>query len=98
MYFATDISAQFKDVYIMMLDTIINDENDNYNNIIKNIIDESKNLATSKDFYKVSNERFEIVSLFAENRDLLNEVDSNNLESKDFIKMRNYLTSVSSIM
>ncbi len=97
MYFATDISSQFKDVYIMMLDSIINEENHNYNGIIKIIIDESKQLAESKDFYQVSNERFEIVSLFAQNTDLLNEVDSDNLSSKDFIRLRDYLMNVSPI-
>lgn len=91
MYFATEISTQFIDVYIMMLNAIINNENDKFNSIISNVIDESKRLVETNNFYQVSSERFEIVNLFAQNRDLLDEIDASNLSQRDFEKLRSYL-------
>jgi hypothetical protein len=87
MYFALDQNIDSVENYISFLKDIIETDNDYYKSIFKEIIEESKKLRLLKNYYSINRERFGIISLLAENAELLDSIDSQNLKKIDFKKL-----------
>ncbi len=93
MYFALNQNIESFDTYLSFLSDILDNDNQKYIEIFKEIISEAQKLSETKDFYSVQSERFGIISLFAKNHDLVNSIDTSQVSKGDYQKLFNYLQS-----
>ncbi len=92
MYFALNQTSHTKDAYILFLNEIIENGNVYYTKLFKNIIKESKKLASQElDVFSVLSERFEIIDLLSKNEDLIKSIDEEHPSQQDFLELKKFL-------
>jgi hypothetical protein len=91
MYFALNQNKESFDTYLSFLSDILNNNNQKYIDIFKDIISGAKKLSETNDFYSVQSERFSIISLFAKNHELIESIDVTQIQRKDYQRLFEYL-------
>lgn len=85
MYFATDQNTESVNNYVSFIIDILENDNPHYKAIINEIVREAKALSSSKNYYSVNRERFEIISLLSEHQPLMDSIDTQKgLSAQDF--------------
>ena len=87
MYFAVNQDAQSFEAYLSFLNEILNSNNQRYIDVYREVIEQTQVLLKSKDYYKVSSERFGIVKYFSTFPEVINSIDSNNIQREDYTKL-----------
>jgi hypothetical protein len=98
MYFATYQMSFVTDSYISFLKDIIDNGNRYYEEVIKDVLSQTKSLIDTGDFYSVSSERFEIVNLLSKHPDFIKKLDFNCLQTNDFERLLEYLQKDSKML
>jgi len=94
MYFAIDQTSHTTDAYILFLNEILENGNAYYTELFKDIIRESKKLASKQlDVYSVLSERFEIIDLLSKNEGLIRSIDEEHPSHNDFQRLKRFLTN-----
>ena len=91
MYFALNQNIDSFDTYCSFLTEIIETGNTYYIKIFNEIITEAKELASTKNYYAVTSERFEIISILASNTVLIDSLQIENLQNQDFKRILAFL-------
>ncbi|MFW5872101.1 MAG: hypothetical protein ACOCUT_03255 [bacterium] len=92
MYFAVDQTSHTKDAYILFLNEIIENGNEYYKELFKNIIKESKKLASKElDVFSVLSERYEIIDILSKNENLIRRIDEEHPSQQDFLELKKFL-------
>ncbi len=87
MYFAINQDIQNIETYSSFLNEIVNSGNAYYANLFSDIIKETQQLITTKDFYSVSSKRFAVVKYLSQFPEIIMPLDSNNLKLEDFARL-----------
>ncbi|MFO8000875.1 MAG: hypothetical protein R6U46_06515 [Marinilabilia sp.] len=94
MYFAVNQASHIRESYILFLNEIVENGNEYYTELFKNILKESKKLASEEgDIFSVLSERFEIVDLLSKNEELIKSIDEEHPSQNDFLKLKKFLTN-----
>ena len=86
MYFAINRDDQNIEPYFAFLNQIktSSKESKYYVQLFKEIIRQTQNLLSTKNYYDVSSERFAIVKYFSQFPEIVSQMDAENLDSHDF--------------
>ena len=84
MYHALNQDVSNIEAYHDFIISILENDNQHYKSIFQEIIQQAQELVKLNDIYSINSNRFGIISFLANHKDIIDQIDPDNLKEEDF--------------